>query len=78
MEPMPNLHPPFFDELVKRMADHIHREKVDDRLLEIIQQAFEKTMSQNHVLLSRPVREQLFQKVTEKVLADLMAKLQRK
>lgn len=77
MESMPDLHP-HFDKLVKRMVDHIHREKVDDRVLEILQLAFEKALGQEQVLLSRPERARLYQKVTEKVLADLMAKLERK
>jgi hypothetical protein len=67
---------PSFD-LLKQTYQSLEQEKVDDQLLEVLQQAFDKVLDQGHVLLSRPERKRLFHNASKLVLADVLAKLDR-
>ena len=67
---------PFFD-LLKRFHQRLVQEKVDNQLLEVLQQAFEKVFDQERILLSRPERKRLFHRASILVLTDLIATLAR-
>jgi len=64
-----------YDDLLKRMTQRVQQHKVDDQIVEILQQAFEKEFNQESVVLSRPDRVRLFQQVTKAILADVLGKI---
>jgi hypothetical protein len=65
---------PYLD-LLKRTYQSLVQEKVDNQLLEVLQQAFEKVFDQNHILLSRAGKKRLFHQASKLVLTDVLAKL---
>ncbi len=62
-------------DLLKRMTQRMQQQKIDDRLLEILQQAFEKELDAENIVLSRPERARLFRQVTKAILTDMLGKL---
>ena len=62
-------------DLLKRIAQRVPQVKVDDQILEIVQQVVEKGLDQQNIVLSRPERVRLFRQVTQAVLIELLAKL---
>ena len=62
-------------DLLKPMTHLIQQQKIDDRLLEILQQAFEKELDAENIVLSRPERARLFRQVTKAILTDMLGKL---
>jgi hypothetical protein len=61
-------------ELVKRIKQQMQQKKVDEQLLQIIQQAFEKVFEDEHIILARPEKARLLKQVTKAVLAEASAK----
>jgi hypothetical protein len=66
--------PGSYDDLLKRMTQRVQQNKVDDQILEILQQVFEKEFSKESLALSRPERIRLFQQVTKVILNDVLKK----
>ena len=66
-----------FPDLLHRMTQRLQEEKVDNQILEILQQAFDTIFDQNHILLSRPERIRLFRQASKSVLTDVLEKLDR-
>ena len=64
-------------ELLQRINQRLLQEKVDNQLLEILEQAFKKVMDEEHILLSRPERIRLSRQVSKSVLTEALAKLDR-
>lgn len=62
-------------DLLKRMTQRMQQQKVDDQLLEILQQAFEKELDLRNIVLSRPERVRLFRQITKTILTDMLGKL---
>jgi hypothetical protein len=62
-----------YDDLLKRMTRRMQQNKVDDQILEILQQVFEKELES--IVLSRPDRIRLFQQVTKAILTDVLGKI---
>ncbi|MCG2786204.1 MAG: hypothetical protein L6461_13985 [Anaerolineae bacterium] len=61
-------------DLLKRMTQRMQQQKVDDQLLEILQQAFEKELNAENIILSRPERARLFRQVTKAIWTDMLGK----
>ena len=64
-----------YDDLLKRMTRRVQQNKVDDQILEILQQVFEKEFGKEHIVLSRPDRIRLFQQVAKAILNDVLGKI---
>jgi hypothetical protein len=67
--------PGSYIDLLKRMTQRVQQAKVDNQILEIVQQVFEKELDQWKIVLSRPERVRLFRQVTKAILIDMLAKL---
>ncbi|NOT06250.1 MAG: hypothetical protein HOP27_16785 [Anaerolineales bacterium] len=73
----PNSYPnsgSYFD-LLKRITQLVQKKKVDQQILQIVQQAFEKELSSENVVLSRPEKTRLLQQVTRAVLTEAITKI---
>jgi hypothetical protein len=62
-------------DLLKRMTRRVQETEVEDRILEILQQVFERELAKEKLVLSRPERKRLFQQVTKAILTDVLGKL---
>ena len=63
-----------YDDLLKLMTRHAQQNKVDNQILEILQQFFEKELGKEQMVLSRPERVRLFRQITKTVLTDMLGK----
>ena len=72
----PNIYPNpgSYDDVLKRMTRRMQQNGVDNQILEILQQAFEKEL-QHGIILSRPERNRLFQQVSKAILTDVLRKI---
>ena len=73
----PNSYPnpsSYFD-LLKRITQLVQEKKVDQQILQIVQQVFEKELSSENVVLSRPEKTRLLQQVTRAVLTEAITKI---
>jgi hypothetical protein len=57
------------------MTRRVQQTKVDDQIVEILQQVFEKEFDKESLVLSRPERVRLFQQVTKAILTDVLGKI---
>jgi len=64
-----------FKDVLKRMTQHAQQEKVDEKIFEIMKQAFETGLNKENIILSRPERVRLFKQVTKNVLSDVLEKI---
>ena len=64
-----------YHDLLKRMTHQVQQNKVDDQILIILQQVFEKELGKENIVLSRPERVRLFRQVTKAVLTDMLGNL---
>ena len=62
-------------DLLKLMIRRAQQYKVDDQILEILKQFFEKELGKEHMVLSRPERKRMFQQLTKAILTDVLGKL---
>ena len=72
--PNPDQNPGSYVDLLKRMTRRVGEKKVDEKILEILQQAFDEGFKEENVLLSRPERYILFKRVAKIVLEDIIEK----
>ena len=73
----PNSYPnpsSYFD-LLKRITQLVQEKKVDQQILQIVQQVFEKELNGANVVLTRPEKTRLLQQVTRTVLTEAIAKI---
>ena len=61
--------------LQKRMLQRVQDAKVDDRILEIMQRAYEEALAAENIVLSRPERKRLFFQILQRVLDGMLKKL---
>ena len=61
--------------LQKRMLQKVQSAKVNDRIFEIAQKAFENAMKAENIVLSRPERKRLLSQILKVVLDDMINKL---
>jgi len=67
--------PGSYDDLLERVTRRVQQNKVDDQILGILQQVFEKEFGKERVVLARPDRIRLFQQVAKAVLNDVLGKI---
>lgn len=61
--------------LQKRMLQRIQSAKVNDRIFEVVQQAYEVALDKEGIVLSRPERKRLLSQLLKLVLEDMTRKL---
>ena len=61
--------------LQKRTLQNIKAANVDDRIFQVVQNAFEEALRHEHMVLSRPERMKLFSQVLRAVLQEMLEKL---
>ena len=74
---LPNSYPnsgSYFD-LLKRITLLVQKKKVEEQILQIVQQVFEKELNGANVVLTRPEKTRLLQQVTRTVLTEAIAKI---
>jgi hypothetical protein len=64
-----------YNDLLKLMTQHAQQEGIDDQILDILKQFFEKEIGRENRPLSRPERIRLFQEVTKAILTDVLEKI---
>lgn len=64
-----------YQDLLKRMTHNVQQNKVDEQMLIILQQVFEKELAKENIILSRPERTRLFQQITKVILTDMLEKI---
>ena len=64
-----------YDDLLKLIIQHAQQNEIDNQIVEIFKQFFEKELSKENRLFSRPERTHLFQQVTKTILADVLGKI---
>jgi len=69
------LHSGTYLDLRKRMIQRLQTARVDDLVFEAVQGVYDKTLSAENVVLSRPERERLHHDVLKALLTDMLAKL---
>ena len=62
-------------DLLKRITQQMQQKKVDEQLLQIVQQAFEKELDSKHIVLSRPEMVRLYQQVAKSILTETLEKI---
>ncbi len=62
-------------DISKRIILRLKQGKMDNQLLEILHQVFEKELEQENMVLSRPERTRLFHQAAKAVLTDVLAKI---
>ena len=67
--------PGSFFELKKRVSQSMQSAKVDDRVFEIVQNLFDKTLKSEQIVLSRPEKDRLLRQILKSVLTDMLTKL---
>ena len=71
----PNSFPGSYDDVLQRMTRRAQQNKVDTRILELLQQVFEIELGKENIVLSRPERVRLFQQVSKAILSDVLGKV---
>ena len=62
-------------DISKRMIQRMRQEKIDEQILGILQQVFEKALYEDHLILSRPMRVRMFRQSMKAILTDLITKI---
>ena len=73
----PNSYPnssSYFD-LLKRITQLVQKKKVEEQILQIVQQVFEEELNSANIVLTRPEKTRLLQQVTRTVLTEAIAKI---
>ena len=72
----PNSIPNFsFDDILKRMTRRVQQTDVEDRIIEVLQDAIEREFNKENVALSRPERVRLLKQVAKTVLSEAGEKM---
>lgn len=66
--------PNSYEDVLQRMKRRMQENGVDDRLVAILQEVFEKEL-EHGVVLSRPDRGRLFREVSKNILTEVMSKV---
>ncbi len=64
-----------YADLTKRIIQRVQANKVEDQILGIMHQVFEKELENEKALLSRQEKVRLFCQVTQAVLAEIVTNL---
>ena len=66
---------PSYMNLKKRMIQHVESARVDDKIFQVVQKAYEDALNQENVVLSRPERQRMFAQILKHVLDEMVKKL---
>jgi hypothetical protein len=58
------------------MTHSVQQTKVDDRILELVQQTYEMELDKQNIALSPSERKRLFRQVLKAVLTDMLGKIE--
>jgi anti-sigma factor ChrR (cupin superfamily) len=61
-----------YGNLLKEITQRVKQEKAEDQILALLQQAVEKELSRQSVVLSKPERIRLFHQVTKTILNNVL------
>ena len=67
--------PGSYVDLRKRMFKHVQDQKVHDQIFEVVKNAYEKALSKENIVLSRPERMRMLSQIMKMVLEDMSRKL---
>lgn len=67
--------PDYYTDLLKRITQRVQQKKIDDQILEVVQQAFEIELNRESIIFSRSERVRLFRQVAKTVLTDALGKI---
>ena len=67
--------PGSYDDILKQMTQRIQQKQVDNQIVEMLQQVFEKELTQGNLVLSRSERGRLFQQVSKTILRNVIRKI---
>ncbi len=73
--PNPYPNPNSYDDVLKKMTQRLRENGLDERILGILQQAFEQELDTGQIVLSRPERKSLFQQIVQTILTDALGKI---
>jgi hypothetical protein len=73
----PNSHPipGSYAGLLQRLTRRVLQTGVDDRIVELLQQAFESQLEREGVVLSRPERVRLYRQISKSVLTEVLGRV---
>jgi hypothetical protein len=61
--------------LQKRMLQKVKAMKVNDQIFEVVQRAFEDAVKAENIVLSAPERKRMLSQILQKVLEEMLGKL---
>ena len=64
-----------YDELLKLMLQQAQQNEIDNQILELLKQFFERELSKENRPLSRPERVRLLQEVSKAIVTDVLRKI---
>ena len=67
--------PGSYDDILKQMTQRMQQKQVDNQIVTMLQQAFEKELTQGNLVLSRSERGRLFQQVSKTILRNVIRKI---
>jgi hypothetical protein len=62
-------------DISKRMTQRLREGKIDQQILEILQQGFEEELGKERIILSRPEKARLFRQSIQAILTDLLTEI---
>ena len=71
----PQSDPGSYTDLRKRMLQNVQYMRVNDRIFEVVQNAYEHALIRENVVLSRPERNRMLSQIMKMVLEDMLRKL---
>lgn len=71
----PKEDPGSYIDLRKRMLRHVQSSKVNDKIFEVVKNAYEQALSRENIILSRAERSRLLSQIMKMVLKDMLDKL---
>jgi hypothetical protein len=67
--------PGSYVDLKKRMLQRVQSFKVNDRIFEVVQVAYENALKAENIVLSSPERKRMLSQILKSVLEDMIKKL---
>ena len=64
-----------YEDLLKRMTRRVKENKVEEQILQILQQVFETELGKEQIVLARPERVRLYQQLAAMILTDVQGKI---
>jgi hypothetical protein len=71
----PQQDPGSYVDLRKRMLQHVQYMRVDDKIFEVVKNAYEHALIRENVVLSRAERNRMLSQIMKMVLEDMIKKL---